>query len=102
MSAGMMLLAGCFQWNAPETVTVGGKGEGESKKITKPAAYIMAEDVAREEGQNPKNFNMTDQKTDDAWWILFDHKITGYKLGWPYHFAVRVTLDGKATLYRSK
>jgi hypothetical protein len=100
--AGALFLAGCMSINAPRTVTYGGKGKGEAKKVRKTDAKNIAERLAREEGQNAKNFEVTEQKTDDGWWVLFDHKINGYKLGWPYHFAVRVTPDGKATLYKSK
>jgi hypothetical protein len=97
----MMVLSGCMSINAPKTVTYGGEGKGEAKKIGKTDAVLIAQRVAREEGQNAKNFEVTEQKTSEGWWVLFDHKISGYKLGWPYHFAVHVTLDGKATLYKN-
>ena len=100
--AGVFLFAGCLNIHAPQTVTVGGNGKGEVKKIRKVDAVAIAERVAREHGQNPENFEMVDQKIDGGWWICFDHKINGYKLGWPYHFAVRVTLDGKSTLYKNR
>ena len=100
--AGMVMLAGCVEWNAPKTVNVDDGGQENTKYVTKAVAYLQAEDAARQEGQNSKNYTMTDVKTEDAWWIIFDHKINGYKLGWPYHFAVRVTYDGKATIYRNQ
>jgi hypothetical protein len=83
-------------------VTLGGEGKGEARKIGKADAVDIAKRLAREEGKNAENFDIADQKTDSGWWVLFDHKINGYKLGWPYHFAVHVTPDGKATLYKSR
>lgn len=100
--AGMLFLTGCMSINAPKTVTFGGKGKGEDKKIRKSDAVDIARRLVRDEGKNAENFDIADQKTDNGWWICFDHKTSGYKLGWPYHFAVRVTLDGKATLYKSR
>jgi len=99
--AGMLFLGGCLSINAPKKVTVDVNGKSKTKKVDKRTAYDRAERVAHEHGQNADQFNRHDQKADDGWWILFDHKINGYKLGWPYHFAVRVTFDGKATLYKS-
>ncbi|MBN1554895.1 MAG: hypothetical protein JXA11_09125 [Phycisphaerae bacterium] len=99
--AGMMVLTGCMKINAPKTVKVGDKKTDRPEKIGKADATRIAEGVARDEGQNPKNFNIAEEKTSDGWWVLFDHKLTGYKLGWPYHFAVFVTTDGKSTLYKN-
>lgn len=95
------LAAGCMNISAPKKITVGG-GSGETGKFRKADAYLAAENVARQEGLNVKNYNLSDQKTDDGWWVLFDHKVTGYKLGWPYHFAVHVTQDGKTTLFTDR
>ncbi|MBN1942337.1 MAG: hypothetical protein JW849_03485 [Phycisphaerae bacterium] len=99
---GSMLLAGCMSIHAPKKVTVGGKGNGQTEKIGKADAYNLAENVARQEGLNVKNYNLENQKTSDGWWILFDHKVNGYKLDWPYHFAVRVTPDGKTSLLTNR
>jgi hypothetical protein len=94
-------LVGCVNLSAPETVHVG-PGGGAKQHIKEKDAYRIARELVRSKGMNPDEYELQDRKSTDGWWILFDHTVHGYRLGYPYHLAVLVSGDGKAVLYRSE
>lgn len=99
--AGLMLLPGV----GCEKVDWGLGGKDDSPKpgrMNKSRAVDIAERVARNEKLNPENYEVNTREVDEAWWVLFDHKLHGYKLGFPYHFAIHVTPDGKSVLFKDR
>ena len=97
-----LLVAGCVDIRSPKTVKFGPGSRDSAGKVNKYQAYKIAERLAREEELNPENYEIQDKKTEDSYWILFDHKRDNYKLGFPHHFAVHVSPDGKAVLFKDK
>lgn len=99
--AGLMLLTGIgcekIDWGFGE------KDEApKTARTTRSRAVEIGKRLAENEKLNPENYDIATREADEAWWVLFDHKMHGYKLGYPYHFAVHVTPDGKSTLMRDR
>jgi hypothetical protein len=74
----------------------------EARKIDKDEAVRIARGMVRDAGWKDSDYEVCDKKTDDAYWVLFDHKRQGERTGDPYHLAVRVQMYGDCTLYRAR
>ncbi len=94
--------AGCFSLKIGDEPGDDDKKEKKESKVDKDDAVKIARRLARDEKINPRDYKVRDEKAEKGWWILFDHKSYGERVGFPYHFAVNVMFDGRAVLLKSR
>jgi hypothetical protein len=92
--------AGCFNSSPQVNVNASGWQERLDNKLDKTQAISTAKAKARDEGVNPKDYAIAAEKVRDDWFVYFDTIVRSNEAGWPAHFSVKVTPDGKAKLLK--
>ena len=68
--------------------------------MNKDRAYEIARKVASNQGLDPKQYEVHDKEIENLYWVIFEVKEYHKAAGWKNHFAIRVSRDGLAELYR--
>jgi hypothetical protein len=75
-------------------------GGASRRKIKKDDAYDVAHRIAHREGVRVKGYEIHDKEIDGNYWVIFETKKYRKKAGWKNHFAVRVSRNGLAEIYK--
>lgn len=109
----MIVLAGCLNVSAPESIQVDygpsgrrpKKNESREKyekvrQISKDEAVAVARDKAVDKGVDLRRYEIHDKKVRRSYWVLFENRQPERDRSWQNHFAVRVSMFGWSTMFR--